>query len=70
MLREGLGCALQQHNGHWDVEDRHVFQEMGDSWGRPWVQTDVGLLTQSPVKVIVPHFKFSTCLRAALHTAV
>ncbi len=34
----------------------------GDSFARTWVQSDVGLFTPGPVKVIVPHFKFSTCL--------
>lgn len=32
----------------------------GDSCTRTWVQSDVGLFTPGPVKVIVPHFKFST----------
>lgn len=44
------------------------FQETGaggDSCARTWVQSDVGLFTQGPVKI--PHFHFSTCLRDTLH---
>lgn len=36
--------------------------DSGDSCMRTWVQYDVGLFTQGPVKVIVPQLRFSTCL--------
>ncbi len=65
VLKEGLDFTLHQQWCRWGG-----FKEMGndggDSCTRTWVQVNVGLFTQGPVKIIVPHFKFSTCLRAAL----
>lgn len=54
MLTEWLGCTLHQR------EKNHVGFP-GEGWLiHTCVQTDVGLFIRSPVKVIVPHFKFST----------
>lgn len=48
-----------------DLHVEVLHKETDDSCVRTWVQYDVGLFTQGPVKVIVPHIKFSTCAREA-----